>query len=388
MFARRTDHDATPNALTRAVHELRAAGRDILDLTVGNPTVANIPCDEDAIRSALCDARILRYEPVPLGLPGARAAVAEYLARHGVRAAAGRIVLTASTSEAYAYLFKLLCEVGDEVLVPAPSYPLLAYLAGLEGVELRPYELERSGGRWTIEGTALARSERTRAIVVVSPNNPTGSYLTRGELATLARTGLPVICDEVFARYPLQAPADRVTSALELEGSLVFSLGGLSKEAALPQMKLAWTAVGGPDAVAAEALSRLELIADTFLSVSTPVQVALPELLASADVAGDAIRARIAANLGHLRSLITPGSPISIPVVEGGWYACLRVPRIHADEAWAELLVREDGVLIQPGYFFDFPDSEAWLIVSLLTPTASFVAGTTRLVARVAAACG
>jgi aspartate/methionine/tyrosine aminotransferase len=271
--------------------------------------------------------------------------------------------------------------------VPAPSYPLFEHLATFESVRLVPYALAYDGG-WHVDLPSVrsAIEPRTRAILVVSPNNPTGSYLKKDELAALAATGLPIVSDEVFARYPLRDDPTRATTALEAAdtASLVFSMGGLSKLAALPQMKLAWTVIGGRDpGVVRDALARLELIADSFLSVSAPVQHALPTLLATCPTAESAIRARTRANLARLRARhATAGRAATLLDCEGGWYATVRLPRTKSEEAWALELLERDGVYVHPGHFFDFA-SEAYVVVSLLTPEARFDDGVARLLARV-----
>jgi aspartate/methionine/tyrosine aminotransferase len=384
MLSARTDVDLAPNALARALAEARAAGREVLDLTESNPTRAGIAYDEGAILDALARREALVYEPAPFGLRHARDAVAAELGGQGVRVDASRVVLTASTSEAYAFLFKLLCDPGDEVLVPAPSYPLLELLARFEGVALVPYRLAYDGA-WHVDVASVraAIGQRTRAIVTVSPNNPTGSYLKKSELAVLAETGLPIVSDEVFAPYALRDDATRASSALEAAGApLVFALGGLSKLAALPQMKLAWIAIAGERAKVDAALARLELVADAFLSVGTPVQHALPALLASRGQAERAIRARTRTNLDALRAAIGPSSPATLLDVEGGWYATLHLPSTQREEAWTLSLLRDDGVYVHPGHFFDF-ESEPYVVVSLLTPEATFAEGARRIAAHV-----
>ena len=378
----RSGVDLTPNPLAAAL--ARLGDRPLLDLTTSNPTKASIPYDRDAILSALAQPGALVYEPAPFGLAPARGAVAHDLSTHGPPVDPARIVLTASTSEAYAFLFKLLCDPGDEVLVPRPSYPLFEHLARLESVEAVPYRLAYDG-EWHVDlpSVRAALSARTRAIVTVSPNNPTGSYLKTSELAELAALGLPIVSDEVFARYPLRTDAARARSALETDRTLVFALGGLSKLAALPQVKLAWMAVGGEAALVDDALARLEVIADAFLSVATPVQHALPALLTSRAVAERAIRDRTVRNLAWLSSAVA-GSPVSLLDAEGGWYATLRLPRTRDEQAWALAFLEEDGVLVHPGHFFDF-DEEAYVVVSLLTPEATLREGSERILARVAA---
>ncbi len=383
MFSRRTFRELETNALTRALETARARRGDVLDLTVSNPTRATIPYDASTILGALSDPQTLTYTPEPLGMASARCAIATELGSHGIVIDPSNILLTASTSEAYAFLLKLLCDPGDEVLVPAPSYPLFDLLAAFESVRLVPYRLAYDGG-WHVDLDSVRRAvtPSTRAVFIVSPNNPTGSYLKKDELAALADLGLPLVSDEVFADYPLDAPSTRVATALEQDQTLVFALGGLSKIAALPQMKLAWTCVGGPETLVRPALERLELLGDSFLSAGTPVQVALPALLASRNLAADAIRARIRSNLATARATIGPDSAATVLNVEGGWYATLRVPEIKHDEAWAIELVSEDGVYVHPGHFFGF-EGGAYLVLSLLTPEAAFGEGVRRIAHRV-----
>jgi aspartate/methionine/tyrosine aminotransferase len=382
----RSAFDLSPNPLSRALAGARAAGRPILDLTESNPTRASLPYPELEVRTALADPLSLKYEPAPFGLPTAREAVARELTR-GRRGPLdpARVVLTASTSEAYAFLFKLLCEPGDEVLVPRPSYPLFEHLAQLEAVRAVPYRLAYDGS-WHVDlaSVRVAVTPRTRAVVVVSPNNPTGSYMKTAELDALAALGLPIVSDEVFAEYPLKGDATRADSALDAHGApLVFALGGLSKLAAMPQMKVAWIAVGGREAHVQTALGRLEVIADAFLSVGTPVQRALPALLASRGPVHAAILARARDNLASLRDAVAR-SAVSLLDVEGGWYATLRLPRTRSELEWVLGLLEHDDLYVHPGHFFDFED-EAFAVVSLLTPEPVLREGIRRLVSRVTA---
>jgi alanine-synthesizing transaminase len=374
----RSSFDLAPNRLSVALARARVEERPVLDLTESNPTRAGLPYPRDAILEALANPDTLLYEPAPFGLGSAREAVARELELDPAR-----VALTASTSEAYAFLFKLLCDPGDEVLVPVPSYPLFEHLARLEGVRAVPYPLVYDGV-WHVDLDALrnAVGPRARAVVTVSPNNPTGSYLKRAELAALSALGLPIVSDEVFASYPLREDPTRASSALEAQGGLVFSLGGLSKLAALPQMKLAWIAVGGDAPDVTEAMGRLEIVADAYLSVGTPVQHALPRLLASRSVTETAIRARTRANLELLRSRVA-GTSATLLDAEGGWYATLRVPSTRTEESWVLALLEEDGVYVHPGHFFDF-EREAYLVLSLLTPEATFAEGVARIVTRLA----
>jgi aspartate/methionine/tyrosine aminotransferase len=370
-FSKRSAFESSPNELAVALDAKRARGEAVIDLTESNPTRAGVPYDEHAITEALADARAMRYEPEPFGLPSARETIARM---YGVDAS--RVMLTASTSEAYSFLFGLFCDPGDEVLAPAPSYPLFGQLAQIAGVKLVPYRL-RYDGAWHVDLESLraARTSRTRAILAVSPNNPTGSSLRREELA--AMRDLPVICDEVFAEYTFRDSADRVACAAKEAGDgLVMSLGGLSKSAALPQMKLAWTIVGGPDALVAPALERLSFIADAYLSVATPVQVALPRLLAAGETSRKAIALRAKKNLGVLDHAVH-GTAATRLDLEAGWYATLRVPRVRSEMETC-LRALERGVYVHPGAFFGFED-EAYVIVSLLAREDDFSRGVAML---------
>ncbi|MDQ3071218.1 MAG: pyridoxal phosphate-dependent aminotransferase [Acidobacteriota bacterium] len=382
-FSSRVPASLASNRLALAVAAARAAGRPLIDLTVSNPTTVGFDYDASAL-AGLADARNLLYAPEAAGLETARAAVAAELARRGTAVPIENVVLTASTSEAYGYLFKMFCDPGDEVLVPQPSYPLFEWLTRLEGVEARPYRLEYHA-RWTVDAGSIAAAltPRSRAILAVNPNNPTGSYLTRGDVSRIQEVApdLPLIGDEVFWDFPLPgAPSDRM-SVLGSGHPLVFSLGGLSKSAALPQLKLGWIAIAGEHALVASAREKLELIADTYLSVSTPVQTSAAMLIR----AGGALRAQIAdrtsRNLGRLRDAIASNPALKLLKSEGGWSAVLRVPATRAEEDLVVALAEEDGVLVHPGYFFDFAH-EAFLIVSLIAPPGEFDAGIARLVRR------
>ncbi|HSK10468.1 MAG TPA: pyridoxal phosphate-dependent aminotransferase [Vicinamibacterales bacterium] len=383
MFSTRTPADLEPNALARAVAALRARGAPVLDLTETNPTRAGLAAPE-ALVAALGDPRSLRYDPEPFGLPAAREAVADDYRRSGLGVAAGRIALTSSTSEAYSFLFKLLCEPGDEVLVPVPSYPLFEHLTRLDAVEPRAYDLEYHG-TWAIDLPSVERAltPRTRAILVVSPNNPTGSLLRRGDLeaisAIAAARELALVGDEVFADYPLEPAADGCR-VLEQDEALTFALGGLSKSVGLPQLKLGWIAAAGPAPLLAPALARLEIVCDAYLSVSTPVQHAAGSVLAAGRAVREAIAGRVSSNLARLRQAAA-SSPCSVLRTEGGWSAVLRVPAMRGEERLVLDLLQEDGVLVHPGYFFDFP-REAYVVVSLLPEPAVFTEAVSRVIAR------
>lgn len=383
MFSSRLAWDLRPNRLSALVEVKRRAGAAILDLTESNPTRAGFSYPAEEILEALADARSMRYEPAPAGAWQARQAVAGYYAARGQAIEPDQVLLTASTSEAYAHLFKLLADPGDEVLAPRPSYPLFEFLAGLESVRVAGYPLVYHDG-WWLDTEALARAvtERTRAVIVVHPNNPTGSFLKRDELERLvplcAGRNLAIISDEVFRDYVLGPDPRRVATLAGVDEVLTFTLSGLSKIAGLPQMKLGWIVVGGPPGARAQALERLELIADTYLSLGTPVQHALPRLLAAGAAVRQQIAARLRGNLDFLRTTIGGASACSVLQVEGGWYATLRVPRTRSEEEWALELLEKDSVLVQPGFFYDF-QSEAFLVLSLLTPVETFREGVRRL---------
>jgi aspartate/methionine/tyrosine aminotransferase len=392
-FSHRLAWDRPENALATAERERRARGDDVLDLTISNPTPVGLPDLGPRVREALAATAGGAYEPDPAGLASARAAIADELTAVGAPIAPDRLLLTASSSESYALLFKLLADPGDAVLVPEPSYPLFEYLARLEGVEPVPYRLAWDGA-WHVDlaslDEALSRAAgRARALVVVNPNNPTGSFLKRAELPALAARcaahGLAAIADEVFAPYAAGEDADRV-SALAAEAAFTarvptFALGGLSKSCGLPQLKLGWIAVAGPRTDADAALARLALVADTYLSVSAPVQAAAASLLAVGRDARAAIAARVTRNRATLAAALPASSPCTPLASEGGWSAIVRVPATRADDEWARALLVEDGVLVHPGYFFDLRGG-AFLVLSLLPPPEVFAEGVRRLVAR------
>lgn len=376
VFSSRLQWDSQRNPLSILLAEKRRSGAAILDLTESNPTRAGFDYPGDELLAALADSRALQYDPDPRGLLTAREAVSGYYAQRGVDVPASRILLTASTSEAYSYLFKLLADPGDQILVPRPSYPLFDYLAAMESVQVIQYPL-RYDGVWHFDFDALgsAITARTRAIVVVNPNNPTGSYLKRAEWERLRTFGLPILSDEVFSDFGFGPSSGRVATLAGQSDALTFSMSGLSKIAGLPQMKLGWIVAGGPNHAAA--IEGLEWIADTFLSVATPVQWALPRILTAAATVQEQIRQRTAANLAHLIENAS-GTSCRCLNIEGGWYAILEVPRIRSEEEWALGLLAESGVLVQPGFFYDF-ETEAFLVLSLLTPPAIFAEGLRRI---------
>jgi aspartate/methionine/tyrosine aminotransferase len=461
MFAERTNWDLTPNALSEALRARRAAGKRILDLTASNPTECGFIYDGDAILAALGNAKSLAYQPEPRGLLSAREAVCAYYAERGDAVSPENVLLTTSTSEAYSFVFRLLCNPGDEVLVPQPSYPLFDFLADLQDVRLARYPLLYDHG-WQIDFHSLEQviSERTRAIIVVHPNNPTGNFCRPQEIAQLhvlcAARGLTIIADEVFLDYALEGPAPQSfvtnpgaiqhggsnlgttdsgatkanannsgvnnlgvnstgasfgsgTPGGENSGALTFTLSGISKICGLPQMKAAWLAVSGPEPARTEALNRLEVIADTYLSMNAPIQHALPALLALRAPLQSQLQRRVRANLAALDRLLqlqqeAPGATkssargkleqgveqgpergsVSRLRCAGGWYAVLTLPPQHSSETLALQLLTNDGVYVHPGHFYDFPAARH-AVVSLITPAADFSAGVQALIAAASA---
>jgi alanine-synthesizing transaminase len=388
MFSTRFNWQLTPNRLALLIEEKRRAAVPLLDLTESNPTRAGFAYPADEILHALAHPLALRYEPQPRGLLVARTAVSAYYQARGYTVTPDHLHLTASTSEAYAYLLKLLADYGHNVLVPQPSYPLFELLAALEGVALRPYELHYVHPRgWAIDFDSLEKAitTDTRAIILVNPNNPTGSFVKLDELARLneicARHELALIVDEVFSDYGFAPDPARAASLLGNANALTFVLSGFSKILALPQMKLGWITTNGPIKLRAAALERLDLIADTFLSVGAPVQHAAARWLELRTKLQQQILDRVRANHLWLDAQLRD-SPCRLLAVEGGWYATLEVPRHCSEEEWVLRLLAEDNVLAHPGYFFDFA-REAFLVLSLLPPTEIFQEGLKRLLARI-----
>jgi len=383
MFSHRIPAGLAPNRIAAQL----AASPPRYDLTVSNPTRCGIPYPAELLH-ALAHPDGLVYRPDPRGLESARAAAAGEYARHGVAVDPGRVVLTASTSEAYAFLFKLLADPGESVLVPSPSYPLFEHLARAEGVGAIPYRLNPElGWRPDLHELAAAPAE-VKALVVVHPNNPTGSLVRPDDAAALAELaaarGWAIVADEVFLDYPLGGGPGSATTFAAAGGALTFTLGGLSKSVGLPQVKLAWIVASGPDRVVAEALDRLEFIADAFLSVSTPVQLALPALLRHGGAVRAAILDRCRTNLAALRAAVERVPAAAAEVPAGGWSAVLRVPAFLPEEKLVLELLRDDGVAVHPGYFFDFP-RDGTLVLSLLPDPGTFRAGVDLLLARVGA---
>ncbi len=389
MFSRRTPGQGALGALNRLTRSVAARSRPYIDLTVTNPTVVGLSADAAGTLGPLSHPRGARYEPDPRGLLSAREAIMVRYAAEEVVTDPSRIVLTASSSEAYAFLFKLLCDPGDVVLVPAPSYPLLDALAGLESLEIRHYPLAAED-RFCVHASAVEREldavdaegARAGAVVVVNPNNPTGGSISRPELVALLalgrERGFGVISDEVFLDYRFDDRPDDVRVAAAAKDGLVFSLGGLSKTAALPQLKLGWILAGGSPDFMGEAIARLEWIADAYLSAGTPVMAALSELLASGDRTAAKVRERVLGNHAALSAAFPPGGASEALPLLAGWAGILRVPATRSEEELALSLLEEQDLLVHPGYFFDFP-FEAFLVLSLLPQPEIFREGVARL---------
>ena len=381
MFSHRTDWKLTPNRFTQAQQELRAAGREVLDLTISNPTRAELHYDRATILQSLVNPEAMDYDPQPKGLRSAREAVAGYYGKQHNDIDPESIVLTTSTSEGYTYVFRLLCDVEDEILVPKPSYPLFEFLADLQDVKLVPYPLLYDHG-WQIDFPSLykAVNHRTRAVVVVHPNNPTGWFVADKERSVLNQFcheyNLALVADEVFLDYAHDGAA-RATFADNRE-ALTFTLSGLSKISGLPQMKLAWIVTSGADEQVSAALARLEVIADTYLSMNAPIQLAAPVLLEQRHSVQPLVLDRVRANLSELDRGLAKQKSCRRLDVEGGWYAVLRVPVTQSDEDLAIEILRKHSVLVHPGHFYDFPN-DGYLIVSLITPLQDFRKGTAKV---------
>jgi aspartate/methionine/tyrosine aminotransferase len=377
MFADRTNWNLTPNRLSAALDLYRSSGKPLLDLTVSNPTGCGFDYDREAILEALANPAALVYDPAPKGLEPARRAVARYYADRAVEISIDDIILTASTSEAYSFVFRALCNPADEVLVPEPSYPLFGFLAGIHDVKLVPYPLIYDHG-WQIDFHALEKAvtPRSRAVIVVNPNNPTGHFVKDAEIARLNQLcsprGMALVADEVFLDFALKDA--QPSSFAANTASLTFTMSGLSKISGLPQMKAAWLVSSGPAELKTQALARLEIIADTYLSLSAPVQHAMPAFLSQRQAFQQQLMARVRNNLAELARLLSQQKTCVCLQVEGGWYAVLRVPATRSDEDLAIDLLATKGVYLHPGHFYDFA-SDGYLVVSLITPEQIFTKG-------------
>ena len=381
MFAKRTNWNLAPNRLSEALAVYRAAGKPLLDLIVSNPTECGFEYDRSAILNALGNPAALSYEPDPRGLESARRAVAGYYAERKDEVSIEDIFLTTSTSEAYSHVFRTLCNPGDELLIPSPSYPLFDFLADIQDVKLVRYPLLYDHG-WQIDFHALeqAITPRTRGVIVVHPNNPTGHFAKSAEIAKLnsicSAREIALIADEVFLDFSLDGI--QAVSFAANRGAPTFTLSGLSKISGLPQMKAAWLIVGGPPQWKSEAVARLEVIADTYLSVNAPVQLAIPRFLEQRQAFQEQMISRVRQNLAELDRQLSAQKTSSRLTVEGGWCAVLRVPATRSDEELAIELLTTQGVAVHPGHFYEFP-ADGYLVLSLITPERTFAEGTGRL---------
>jgi aspartate/methionine/tyrosine aminotransferase len=381
MFTRRTGWNLATNRCTEAIHRHRQTGRELLDLTASNPTSIGLRYDDKYLLGALSKPESLAYLPMSKGLLAPREGIAAYYAELGATVDVESLVLTTSTSEAYTFCFRLLCEPGDEVLVPTPSYPLFEFLAELQDMKLVPYPLIYDHG-WQIDFHSLEQriTPRSRAVIVVHPNNPTGSYVKPREARMLSRIcterEMAIIADEVFLDYGVKNAGKSFATN---ETCLTFTMSGLSKISALPQMKVAWLIVSGPAELRMEAVDRLEVIADTYLSMNAPIQHAVPEFLEARRSVQQQLLARVRENLAELDRQLAGQTMVSRLEIEGGWQAVLRVPATRTDEELAIALIWHKDVLVQPGHFYDF-HRDGYLVVSLITPSEEFAKGMARVV--------
>ncbi len=382
MFSSRSKWDLAPNRLYRLKEEKRLNGETIIDLTESNPTFCGFSYQKEDILDSLCTESVLEYRPDPRGIRSAREAISKYYSGQGIAVNPDHILLTSGTSEAYSFLFKLLCNINDRVLVPRPSYPLFDYLCLLNDVEPFGYRLYYDS-EWRIDFDTFEEglNGRVGAIIIVNPNNPTGSYIKQDEfnrICNLAeKYNCTVIVDSVFEPYSLNADGSRA-EILKYNGSaLLFSLNGISKLLGLPQLKLSWTVVRGNSGKSSEALNRLEVIADTYLSVNVPVQIALPKLLQEPLYVKEQIMNRVRSNLQYLKDT-TSNMNISLLNTEGGWYAILQLPQRYSDNEWAERMLVHWNILVQPGYFYDI-EQKSCVVISLPQKTDKFEEGISRM---------
>jgi alanine-synthesizing transaminase len=384
LFADRTSWNLKPNRLAEALERHKSRGRKLLDLSASNPTECGFKYDAPAIMRSLCAPASLQYHPDPRGLKSARQAVSDYYAARGENVAIDDLLLTASTSEAYSFVFRLLCNPGDEFLIPTPSYPLFDFLADINDIKLIRYALFYDHG-WHIDLHALKQSitPRTQGIILVHPNNPTGHFTKPEETAQLnelcSASQMAIIADEVFLDFSLGA---RQKSFVSNSAALTFTMSGISKVSGLPQMKFAWLAVSGMGEMKREALTRLEMIADTYLSLNAPIQLASPVLLQQRGPFQQQLMDRVRKNLAHLDIQLAKEKKVSRLEVEGGWYAILRIPVMRSDEEFAIDLLEKHDVYLHPGHFYDFP-GDGYLVVSLITPEQDFSEGLPRLLSAV-----
>jgi alanine-synthesizing transaminase len=384
MFADRTNWNLKPNRLAGALERQKSSGRKLLDLSASNPTECGFSYNAPSIMRALCAPASLQYHPDPRGMKSARQAVSDYYAASGERVSIDELLLTSSTSEAYSFIFRLLCNPGDELLIPTPSYPLFDFLADVNDIKLIRYSLFYDHG-WHIDLHALkqAITPRTRGMILVHPNNPTGHFTKPEEISQLneicAANQMALIADEVFLDFSLSAAQKSFATN---SAALTFTMSGISKISGLPQMKFAWLVVNGPEEVKREALARLEMIADTYLSLNAPIQLAAPVFLQQRATFQQQLMGRVRNNLAQLDAQLAQERKVSRLEVEGGWYAVLRIPATRPDEELAIELLDKHDVYLHPGHFYDFP-GDGYMIVSLITPEPDFSEGLRRTLSAV-----
>ncbi len=382
-FSHRTNWQRSPNRLSALLGAVRENGSTITDLTLSNPTRCGIPYPDEMILAAMRQRAVLQYDPDPRGIPTARMAVAQYYRECGIQVDDDAILLTASTSEAYCLSFATLCDQGDAIAVPAPTYPLFEYLGQLSGVKTIPYSL-RDDGHWSIDLESLeaACREGVKTMVFVHPHNPTGMFLKHDQFTLIKQMAIKydvaLIVDEVFRDYPLCEDVTRVTSTASEHEVLIFTLNGISKSIGLPQLKLGWIVVSGPDGQRKEAMERMEIVADSLLSVNAVVQHGLSELMLAGRGVRKQILDRIQTNLKDLQTTFA-GTPLTLRRPEGGWYACVKIPNTRSEDEWVESLLAESGVLVHPGYYFDFHDDRT-LVISLIPNPEEFKKGVDTMV--------
>ncbi len=383
-FSSRTDWSTEDNELSRAAALLRQDNIPILDLTVSNPTKCGFQYLKADLLQTLTDSKNLNYDPDPRGLASAREIICRYYERRGIRVTPDRVFITAGTSEAYSFIFKLLFETGDFLLAPQPSYPLLDYLASLHDIGIKRYALSPQKN-WEINlaGHYELKETDPKAVLIVNPNNPTGNYLHAPELAELnifcKNRNTAIISDEVFFDFPLTE--NRPASAVSCAGnrhSLAFTLSGISKILGLPQMKFSWIVVSGPEELAKEAVKRLEVISDTYLSASTPAQNAAAAWFSNESIIQAEILQRIRNNYLTLQNHFGQGGAVRLFPVQAGWHAPLQLPSRHTDEEWACMLLEKTRALAHPGYLFDFSEG-SFLVLSLIIPENQFREGVEKI---------
>jgi alanine-synthesizing transaminase len=385
MFSKRFDYNIEENNLSKLLNEKKSAGVKILDLTESNPTNAGFDYNETGILSSIAKPESMRYVPNSKGLESAREAVSQYYREKSIAVDADNIFLTSSTSEAYSFIFKLLTDSNEEVLIPSPSYPLFSFIAEMESVNIKYYNLIYSDNKlWEIDFESINSqlTKNTKAIILVNPNNPTGNFVKLKEINLLLKickeNNIALICDEVFMDYILEAERNNTFSLAGINYALTFTLSGLSKICGLPQMKLSWIVISGPDKECEEAKAKMEIITDTYLSVGTPIQHAVSNLLIGKEFIQTQIKERISRNYEYIKSISAGGNYFKLFGTEGGWYSVLKIQKKINEETLAFELLDKKDVYIHPGYFFDLKE-EGYIVVSLLTPEEKFKEGIKRI---------